>query len=76
LLTVVTVCNGTPVPPVSPVADSAGASCALAVAVPAPAARGVRATFGFRLGAVTTISGTVVEGVAAACLIVCLISCA
>src|SRR5580698_1362246 len=75
LSTVTTVCSGTIVPlgPV-PVPDAAGAGCVLAATALAPAARGVRATFGFGLGAVTTISGTVAVGVAAACLIACLIS--
>src|SRR5580700_1273783 len=77
LSTDTTVCSGTIVPlgPV-PVPDAACAGSVLAATAPAPAARGVRATFGFGLGAVTTISGTVAEGVTAACLIVCLISCA
>src|SRR5580700_3529609 len=77
LSTVAIVCSGTIVPlgPV-PVPDAAGAGSVLAAAALAPAARGVRATFGFGLGAVTTISGTVAAGVAAACLIACLISCA
>src|ERR1700690_3657271 len=75
LSTVATVASGTIVP-LGPVPVPNAACAGSVLAATAPAARGVRATFGFGLGAVTTISGTVAVGVAAACLIACLISCA
>src|SRR5580692_8038438 len=75
LSTLTTVCSGTIVPlgPV-PGPDAGGAGCALAATALAPPERCVRLTFGFCLGAVTTISGTVAGDVAAASLMACLIS--